>query len=610
MQAEIVQAVLDGKDVLAILPTGAGKSICFQIPAVMADGVCIVISPLIALMKDQVMQLKERGIKAEAIYSGMPYRQVDRILDNCVHGDVRILYLSPERLQTDLARERIKRMPVTFVAVDEAHCISQWGHDFRPAYLQIGVMREWHPQVSIVALTATATNAVLEDIAEQLALRSPARFHGGYARDNLSLLIYRREDKLSRLLEIVRKVNGSTIIYVRSRRKTLQLAEALRARRVSAAPYHAGMDHEARSATQDAWLVGRIQVVVCTTAFGMGIDKADVRAVIHYDLPASPEEYYQEAGRAGRDGEPSYCITLYDQSDIHGLTERVDQSFPDYEEIVRVYRALVSYLRLPIGGGKGAVASLDLSAFASSYGMRKPIVFHALKALEKDGWIMLNEAFHHPARVKFRLQKEALYQYQLDQPDRDPLIKAMLRRYEGMFLEPVAIYESTLGSQLQMTKEEVVKHLESMHQDGVVKYTPASSDPQVIMLRERVADNNLEIDKARLQALEKSARLRIDAMLDFLQDQECRTHALLRYFGSKPDRLCGHCDLCRAGSKTIATSTLMGMIGDGGIAIRELIDAFDPEFAVQVRVALRQLESEEKIDVRGMHVYPKQLRDA
>ena len=602
LQREIIEHVLSGRDTLGLLPTGGGKSLCYQVPALILDGVCLVITPLIALMQDQVERLKERGVKAEAIYAGMPARSIDRILDNCVFGDVRLLYLSPERLQTDLAQERIRRMQVSLIAVDEAHCISQWGHDFRPAYLEIGALRTWQPAAPILAVTASATPAVQSDILSQLAMPDAAVVRGGFARDNLSYLVYHREDKPRRLVEIVRQTPGSGLIYVRSRRKTRELSEILVQAGLKAEPYHAGMPFAGRAAVQQRWLEGTLPVIVCTTAFGMGIDKPDVRLVVHYDLPGSMEEYYQEAGRAGRDGKPAWCVMLYHTSDVHQLRSRWSDQYPDVGTMTRVYQALMSYGKLPPGSGQGAVLPVDISGFATTYGLPVPQAYHGLKGLERAGWIVLNEALHHPPRVQFVMSKDALYAYQVARPEFDPLIKVLLRSYEGLFLEPVPIRPGALSRRLGQPEDAVDQQLRVLAREQVIRYEPASDSPRVVVLRERVQPENLDLDQGAVAQLREMAQARLAGMLTFLQEDTCRQQALFRYFGDNPGPACGRCDLCRSGQAEISIEEVFNRIPDAGIGLRTLLNSFPASQAEDVKEHLTSLEAEEKIRIRDTHI--------
>lgn len=545
LQAEIIDHVLAGNDTLALLPTGGGKSICFQVPALALEGVTLVISPLIALMKDQVRQLKERGIIADAIYSGMRPSDIDRILDNAVYGNTKLLYLSPERLLTDLARERIRRMNVALIAVDEAHCISQWGYDFRPPYLRIGELRELHPKVPIIAVTATATPEVVADIQQNLLFGKNGKvFQQSFARDNLSYVVRPTEAKEQEVLKILKGVQGSSIVYVRSRRGTRLIAEQLRRRKIAAAAYHAGLTHQEKDDRQAAWIDGDLRVIVATNAFGMGIDKANVRSVIHYDLPDSPEAYFQEAGRGGRDGKNSFAVLLYHPEDGERLQQFLAVSYPETSEIRRVYRAIGSYLQLAAGGGKGESFDFDLTKFCANFGFDAGPAYHCLRALEKHGYILLTDAVHQAATVKFTITKEQLYDYQLKHPKLVKLIKSILRTSQGAFLEPVKIREGKLANFLKVSLENLQATFRKLDGEGIIDYNPPKDAPQIVFLTERLDADNLAFNVKEMAFLRERAKHRVATMIDYATLPRCRSVQLLDYFGEADPPTCGHCDWC------------------------------------------------------------------
>ncbi|MEL6273786.1 MAG: ATP-dependent DNA helicase RecQ [Bacteroidota bacterium] len=547
LQGEIIEHVLAGKDTLALLPTGGGKSICFQVPALALEGVTLVVSPLIALMKDQVRQLRDRGIIADAIYSGMRLADIDRILDNAVYGNTKLLYLSPERLTTELARERIRRMPLSLIAVDEAHCISQWGYDFRPPYLRIAEIRDLHPNVPVIAVTATATPEVVTDIAEHLTFRPGHHtFQQSFARDNLHYVVRPAEAKEPQLLKVLQGVPGSSIIYVRSRRRTKEIALQLRRRGIGAAAYHAGLDHEERDKRQAAWIEGTIRVMVATNAFGMGIDKPDVRSVIHLDLPDSPEAYFQEAGRAGRDGKASYAVVLFHDADAKRLKRDFDIGYPDWEEVKRVYRAIGSYLQLAVGSGKGLGYDFDLADFSQNFGLDVRQAYYCLRALEKAGYVTLTEAFHQPATILFLVSKERLYDYQLKHPKSVKLLKSILRTAQGAFVEPVKIREGNLANFLGLSLEQLQAAFRKLSGEGIIQYRPTKDQPQLVFLRERIDPDNLSFDVATFQFLRERARHRTETMIAYATLPQCRSQQLLTFFGEKEAPLCGQCDICLA----------------------------------------------------------------
>ncbi|MEM9929596.1 MAG: RecQ family ATP-dependent DNA helicase [Bacteroidota bacterium] len=548
-QAAIIEAVMAGKDTLALLPTGGGKSICFQVPALALEGVTIVVSPLIALMKDQVRQLKDRGIIADAIYSGMRRADIDRILDNAVYGNTKLLYMSPERLLTDMARVRIGKMKLALIAVDEAHCISQWGYDFRPPYLRIAEIRELHPEVPVIAVTATATPEVVEDIQENLEFK-PERFvfKQSFGRDNLAYVVRHPESKDQQILTILKGVPGTSIVYVRSRGMTKQIALMLQRRGIAAASYHAGLDPEEKDRRQDAWIKGALRVMVATNAFGMGIDKSDVRSVIHYGPPDTPEAYFQEAGRGGRDGAMSFGIMLYHPTDGARLKRHWELAYPEVSEIKRAYRALGSYLQLAIGGGQGEAYDFDIVAYAQNFGFDVRQAYAALKALERSGYILLTEAIHQPARLQFIASKEQLYDYQLKHKTQNKLIKSILRTSQGAFLNPVQIKEGALANFLNLTLEELQRSFRRMHAEGIIEYFPEKDLPQVVFVEERIAPEALRINEKQYQFLRDRALHRIETMVRYAEGAAsgCRSRRLLKYFGEQVATDCGICDYCRA----------------------------------------------------------------
>jgi ATP-dependent DNA helicase RecQ len=543
MQEEIIQSALDGKDTLALLPTGGGKSICFQVPTLVQEGICIVISPLIALMQDQVDNLKKRGIEAEAIYSGMHYRQIDRILDNCVYGKTKFLYLSPERLKTDIARERIKKMNVNLLAIDEAHCISQWGYDFRPPYLEIADFREFLPKVPVLALTATATAEVVEDIQERLAFRSKNVFQKSFSRNNLAYVVLEEEDKMGKMLDILRKVQGSGIVYVRNRRKTKEIAQFLLRNRISADFYHGGLKNDERSEKQQNWIQNRTRIVVATNAFGMGIDKPDVRAVIHLDLPDSLEAYFQEAGRAGRDGKKAYATLLYNDNNRLELEKQFEKAYPDFEFIKQVYQALGSYLQLATGGGLGESYDFNIVEFSKTFRLDLVKSFSALKILEKAGWVMLTEAVYIPSTIKILVNNEQLYGYQILNRKQNVLIKAILRSSQGAFNNHTKINERQLAYLLKTQPSQIISTLKLMQKDEMIDYQEQKENPQLLFLKERVATNNLLIDQEQYAFLKNRQKIRIGKSVQYAVSERCRSQMLLEYFGEKDAPECGQCDI-------------------------------------------------------------------
>ncbi|PPK86418.1 ATP-dependent DNA helicase RecQ [Neolewinella xylanilytica] len=582
LQGEIVDHALSGKDTLALLPTGGGKSVCFQVPALVLDGVTLVVSPLIALMKDQVRQLRERGVVAEAVYSGMRNTDIDRIFDNAVYGNTKLLYLSPERLITDLARERIRRMPLAMVAVDEAHCISQWGYDFRPPYLRIAELRELHPEVPFIAVTATATPEVIEDIQEKLQFGKGARvFRQSFARDNLAYIVRRPPGKEDQVLEVLKGVAGTSIVYVRSRGLTKEIAHKLGRRGISAGAYHAGLEPEDKDKKQADWIDDKLRVIVATNAFGMGIDKPDVRTVIHYGPPDSPEAYFQEAGRGGRDGKPAYGVVLYHPSDGERLIRNWEHSYPPVSEVKRMYRALGSFLQLAVGGGKGEAFDFDLTGFARNFGFDVRQAYSGLKALEKNGYILLTDDMRQSAYLQFIVRKEQLYDYQIKNPQVNKLVKSILRTTQGAFLNPVQLREGALANFLGITAEDLRRVFRKMQSEGIIDYTPEREGPQLVFLEERIDPDNLRIDEKQYNFLKERARHRIDTMIAYCEsDEHCRSQQLLRYFGETDAPVCGICDVCRRRKTTLPDrktvyETLRARIeAEGDLEMREVLTSF------------------------------------
>lgn len=548
MQEDIIRSVLEGNDSLALLPTGGGKSICFQIPALCLEGVCIVVSPLIALMKDQVANLKKREIQAESIFSGMAYREIDRILDNCAYGSVKFLYLSPERLTTDIVRERIKRMNVCLLAVDEAHCISQWGYDFRPPYLQISEIRELIPEVPALALTATATPEVVEDIQEKLLFKKKNVFQKSFSRPNLSYVVLPEENKKARLLDILRKVKGSGVVYARNRKMTKEVARFLIENGISADFYHAGLPPDERSSKQEAWINGKTAIMTCTNAFGMGIDKPDVRTVVHLDLPDSLEAYFQEAGRAGRDGKKAYAVLLYAAEDKRNLERNLTIAFPPVQDIRQTYRALGSYFQLAVGGGEYQSFDFDIADFCKNFKLEVVKTYACIKILEQEGWIALTESVWMPSSFMVLVTREQLYDFQLKNPALDGIVKSMLRLSEGAFQHFVPIQEAAVARLLKTTPDKVLPAIHHLHKAGIIEYRPMKDKPQLTFIKERVDASNLTIDIEAYNLRRERQRKRIEKAIAYANTARCRSQQLLAYFGENGPT-CGVCDVCLGRTK-------------------------------------------------------------
>ena len=545
LQEDIIQSVISGKDTLALLPTGGGKSVCFQVPAIYLPGLCIVVTPLIALMKDQVDNLKKKSINAIAVYSGMRKDEIDIALDNCVYGDVKFLYISPERLRTEMFVERLKKMKVSLIAVDEAHCISQWGYDFRPPYLQIAVIRDFLPQIPVIALTATATRDVVLDIQQKLLFKKENVFLKSFERKNLTYFVFNEEDKYNRILRIVNKVQGTGIIYVRNRRKTKEISDYLIANGIKSDFYHAGLDPSVREQKQESWINSRIRIMVCTNAFGMGIDKPDVRLVIHFEPPDNLEAYFQEAGRAGRDEKNSYAVLLYNETDLRELQHRFELAYPDIDYVKQVYDALGTFLNIPLGNRGEDSINFDLNLFSESLGHNPVKVFSALKILEKNGFIVMTEALHQPSKIMFKLDKDDLYRFQMRYSGLDPLIKAVLRSYPGVFSVYARINENEIARRLGVAFNEVVKGLLTLDSYKVISYIPQTNKPQLVFLTERVLSSALLINHQDYNNLKETALKRQMAVVHYLNAKaRCRSQLLLDYFGDLDAKRCGKCDIC------------------------------------------------------------------
>lgn len=544
LQLEIIEAVLSKKDTLALLPTGGGKSICFQIPALQMEGICIVISPLIALMKDQVEALNKKGIKAVSVTSGMTKREIDIALDNCIFGPIKFLYLSPERLFSDLVTERIKHMKVNLLAVDEAHCISQWGYDFRPAYLKIVKFRNLHPNVPILALTASATEIVQQDIVTQLLFKNPLVFKKSFNRLNLSYSVLKLDNKLQKLLDVCRNVKGTGIVYVNTRKETFEIATFLNQNQIIADYYHAGLDIEQRAFKQDSWINNKIKVIVATNAFGMGIDKPDVRFVLHYTLPQSLEAYYQEAGRAGRDEKKAYAVILFQKQDKLLFEKKFVQSFPPISEIKKIYHAIANYFQLAIGAGEGLTFDFNVADFCSKFKFDILVTLSAIKFLEYNQYLALSEQTFLPSRIQFLVNGQDLYRYQVENVKFDSFIKTILRMYGGTFDQYVPIKESDIAKKTSLPTLQVKINLRQLSQDGMLAYAEQSNQPQLYFIKARLDTSRLEIDKSYYQNRKETFEQKMKSMLAYVEDEKCRNVSLLHYFDEIDAKKCGICDVC------------------------------------------------------------------
>lgn len=546
LQEDIIRSVAEGRDTLALMPTGGGKSITFQVPALAMEGTCLVITPLIALMKEQVNRLNSLEIKSLMIHSAMTREEIDITIENCIYGDYKFLYVSPERISTPLFQGKAGRLNLSLVAIDEAHCISQWGYDFRPSYLKIASLREIiSPDVPFLALTATATSAVVDDIMDKLAFREKNVLRTSFARKNISYLVRHVEEKGSYLLKTLRSVNGSGIVYVRSRKRSKEVAEMLVANGIDSDFYHAGLPDELRDRKQAAWSTGKTRVIVSTNAFGMGIDKADVRFVIHWDTPDSLENYFQESGRAGRDGKPAWAVLLFSPSDKTRLYDSLRQKFPELEKIKDVYEALCNYLMVPLGSGKNNVFDFNMSEFVSRF--RLPVIetYNSLAFLQREGYVEFTEEINNPSRVHFIVGRDDLYKFQVANESFDGFIKLLLRSYTGMFTEFVAVNEDSLSRKAAITRDTVYNYLVKLSSMNIIRYIPGKKTSLVIFTEERLVRKALLISPENYLHVKEKYISRLDKMVDYAESaNRCRVVMLLDYFGEESDR-CGACDVCR-----------------------------------------------------------------
>ena len=545
LQEEIITSIGEGKDTLGLMPTGGGKSITFQVPALAQEGICIVITPLIALMKDQVQNLRKRGIKALAVYSGMTRQEILTALENCIFGDYKFLYISPERLDTDIFRTKLRSMKVSMITVDESHCISQWGYDFRPAYLKIAEIRALLPGIPVLALTATATPEVVKDIQARLDFREENVFRMSFERKNLAYMVRQTDNKTQELLHILRKVPGSAIIYVRNRRRTKEITELLVNEDITADFYHAGLDNAVKDLRQKRWQSGEVRVMVATNAFGMGIDKPDVRIVLHLDLPDSLEAYFQEAGRAGRDGEKAYAVILYTKTDRTTLHRRVVDTFPDKEYILNVYEHLQYYYQMAMGDGFQCVREFNLEEFCRKFKYFPVPADSALKILTQAGYLEYTDEQDNASRLYFTVRRDELYKLRELGEDMDKLIQIVLRSYTGVFTDYTFINENSLAVRSGLTRQRVYDLLIRLSKMRVIDYIPHKKTPYIIYTRERVDRQHLQISRSIYEERKERYEARIQAMVDYVTTETvCRSRMLLRYFGEKNEHNCGICDVC------------------------------------------------------------------
>lgn len=585
LQADIIQSVADGNDSLGLMPTGGGKSITFQVPTLAMDGLCLVITPLIALMKDQVADLKKRKIKAAAIYSGMTRPEILNTLENCIYGHYKFLYISPERLSTELFISHITHLNVCLITVDESHCISQWGYDFRPSYLQIVKIREYLPGVPVLALTATATPEVVKDIQKQLGFPRENVFQKSFERKNLAYVVKTVEDKPYNLLKILTSVQGSAIVYVRDRKKTKEVADFLNEKGIYAEHFHAGLTNVDKDEKLMRWKNDQTRVMVATNAFGMGIDKPDVRMVIHLDLPDSVEAYFQEAGRAGRDGLKAYAVLLYNKSDSTKAKKRLSDNFPGRDRIKLTYDKLGNYFELAVGCGEGMIYPFNLMDFCTKFKLPILPTFSSLKTLEQGGYIELTDEMDNTSRIMFTVKKDELYSLQMSNPELDHLMQVLLRSYTGLFTEYAHISENVVADRLNLTRQKVYEQLMLLNKLGVVSYIPAKKTPFIIYTRNRVEVERVRLTKEAYDNRKARYEKRIGEMLHYAVGRECRSRFLLRYFGQEDVVSCGHCDVCIDKKKgaTIENefeeikARIESLLKPHPLEITELLSAFDEE---------------------------------
>ncbi len=546
LQEQIILSVAEGKDTLGLMPTGGGKSITFQVPAMAHDGICLVVTPLIALMKEQVGRLNSMDIKSVAIYSGMTREEIDIALENCIYGDYKFLYVSPERIATPVFQAKVRRLNLSLVAVDEAHCISQWGYDFRPSYLKIAALRDIiDKKVPFLALTASATPQVVEDIMTRLAFRGKNVMRTSFERKNITYLVRNVEEKSQYLLTTLNKVHGSGIVYVRSRKKSKEVAELLVSNGISADFYHAGLTQDLRDKKQTAWTGGETRVIVSTNAFGMGIDKADVRFVIHWDIPDSIESYFQETGRAGRDNKLSYAVLLFSEADKSRLTDSIRHKFPPVEKIKDIYEAMCNFLQVPIGSGKDNVYDFNMSDFVSKFRLPVTETYNSLLFLQREGYMEFTEEINNPSRVHFVVGRDDLYKFQVANEAFDGFIKLLLRSYSGMFTEFVPINEESLSKKSAIPGDTIYQYLLRLSNQNIIRYIPGKRTPLVIFTEERLDRKSLVISPDNYRLVKEKYVLRLNKIIEYAEmNNRCRSVMLLDYFGEESDR-CGICDVCR-----------------------------------------------------------------